>query len=533
MEVLTNLDLLTVGITVAATFVLGTSVYFTDRKSLTNRMFLGFSVITAFWGIVNFFSYQFSDPVLTIWLLRGILFFAVFQALFLYEFFSVFPDRDRAFSVWHKFLFIPVVFATAILTLTPYVFSGIVGTVTAGQVAIVQKGLGLPIFGIVAVGLVLLALVVFFKKFRKATGETRRAISTVFTGTAITFVFIIFFNLILATVFVNPRYVPLGALFMFPFVAFASYAILRERLFNVKVIATSALVFILAVVLFIEIIFSDTFSLVLFRTSIFVLVLVFGISLIKSVIREVEQREKIEKLAKELEETNLRQEGLIHFIGHEVKGSLTKDAGSFSALLDGDYGAISESLRPFVEHALVESRGGIASVENILKASNLKKGTVTYAKESFDLRALVAAAVERAKPAAEQKGLALSFASDDVSYQMIGDKAQINDHVLRNLIDNAVNYTPTGSIAVSLKKEKEKIFFAVKDSGIGITEEDKKRLFTEGGHGKDSQSVNVHSTGYGLYIAKSIVEAHGGTIRAESEGEGKGSTFIVEFPSIA
>ena len=167
MEVLTNLDLLTVGITVAATFVLGTSVYFTDRKSLTNRMFLGFSVITAFWGIVNFFSYQFSDPVLTIWLLRGILFFAVFQALFLYEFFSVFPDRDRAFSVWHKFLFIPVVFATAIHTLTPYDFSGIVGTVTAGQVAIVQKGLGLPIFGIVAVGLVLLALVVFFKKFRK------------------------------------------------------------------------------------------------------------------------------------------------------------------------------------------------------------------------------------------------------------------------------------------------------------------------------------------------------------------------------
>ncbi|MDE1919073.1 MAG: HAMP domain-containing histidine kinase [Patescibacteria group bacterium] len=70
----------------------------------------------------------------------------------------------------------------------------------------------------------------------------------------------------------------------------------------------------------------------------------------------------------------------------------------------------------------------------------------------------------------------------------------------------------------------------MKDTGIGITEEDKKRLFTEGGHGKDSQKVNVHSTGYGLFIAKNIVEAHGGTIRAESEGAGKGSTFIVELP---
>ncbi|HEY4498786.1 MAG TPA: ATP-binding protein, partial [Candidatus Paceibacterota bacterium] len=63
-----------------------------------------------------------------------------------------------------------------------------------------------------------------------------------------------------------------------------------------------------------------------------------------------------------------------------------------------------------------------------------------------------------------------------------------------------------------------------------ITPEDMKLLFTEGGHGKDSIKVNVHSTGYGLFIAKQIVEAHKGKIWAESEGEGRGSRFIVEFP---
>jgi signal transduction histidine kinase len=129
------------------------------------------------------------------------------------------------------------------------------------------------------------------------------------------------------------------------------------------------------------------------------------------------------------------------------------------------------------------------------------------------------------------KGLALIFTTDDLSYQMTGDKAQINDHILRNLIDNSINYTPSGSVAVSLKKDGNKIIMATKDTGVGITDEDKKRLFTEGGHGKDSQKINAHSTGYGLYIAKQITEAHGGTIRVESEGEGKGSTFIVEFPA--
>ena len=67
--------------------------------------------------------------------------------------------------------------------------------------------------------------------------------------------------------------------------------------------------------------------------------------------------------------------------------------------------------------------------------------------------------------------------------------------------------------------------------GVGITPEDMQRLFTEGGHGKDSLKINVHSTGYGLYIAKSIVVAHGGKIWAESAGAGKGSRFVVELPA--
>ena len=318
------------------------------------------------------------------------------------------------------------------------------------------------------------------------------------------------------------------------FVAFIAYSIVKFRTFNAKVMAAQALVLTLWLLIgsLLFVVQSNLSRIVASVTL--ALVVIFGVMLVRSVKREIEQREHIEKLAGELAETNDRQETLIHFIGHEVKGLLTKDAGVFASLSEGDFGQLSEQMKPFIEEALVESRRGADSVGNILKASNLKKGTVTYTKEPFDFKQLAAEAVEKAKRVAEEKGLALTFtAADGASYQMTGDKAQLNDHVLRNLIDNAVNYTPSGSIAVSLKRDGTKIVFAVKDSGIGITEEDKKRLFTEGGHGEDSQTVNVHSTGYGLYIAKQIAIAHGGAIRAESEGADKGSTFIVEFPVAA
>ncbi len=316
------------------------------------------------------------------------------------------------------------------------------------------------------------------------------------------------------------------------FVGLIAYSIVKYQAFNIKLIATQALVAGIAVLIGARLFYSTTTAGTVLSAVTLVGFLISGIFLIRSVKREIEQREHIEILARELEQTNERQEGLIHFIGHEVKGFLTKDVGAFASLSDGDFGALPETLKPFVERALVQSRDGVHSVTDILTAANQKKGTITYAKESFDLGALIAEVIEKEQPMAKGKNLSLSFSADDsdAPYTLKGDKEKIADNVFRNLIENAINYTPSGTITASLKKENAKFVFTITDTGVGISDEDKKNLFTEGGHGKDSQKINVHSTGYGLYIAKNIVEAHGGTIRAESEGAGKGSTFIVTFP---
>jgi signal transduction histidine kinase len=531
MEIITNFDLLSVGVVIAATGVLGFTIYFRDKDSITNHSFLLFSVITAFWGAFTYAEYN-VNPDIGIWFLRLSLCLAVGQAYSLFLFFSVFPERVVVFSRRHQFILVPIVVMTAILTLTPYVLNEVATLAEDGTISSIVNGPAVGIFGVVSIMLVIWGLAIFLRKAWKVPSKDRAPFFEILVGTSITFALIITGNFVLPAFFNNARLVPFGSFFMFPFIICASYAILRERLFNVKVAVPAILVFFLAVVSFGEILFSNTFSLILFRICIFTIVLVVGINLIRSVVREVEQREKIQALATELQETNERQELLIHFVGHEVKGFLTKDAGVFSSLLDGDFGPLTDNLKPFVEHALTESRHGADSVASILKASNLKKGTVTYMKEPFDLKAVTTDIVEKTKPMALQRGLTLTLTIDDAGapYTFQGDKNEIGDHMLRNLIENAINYTPMGSVIVSLHKEDGRYILSVKDSGIGIIDEDKKRLFTEGGHGKDSVKVNVHSTGYGLYIAKSIVEAHGGSIRAESEGAGKGSTFIVELP---
>ena len=519
-----NFDLLSVGIAIAGIVLLGSIIFFNNTKSVTNRNFLYFAILTAVWGISNYLEYRFTTIDATLWALRLHLFISTLHALFFFQLAYVFPLEKISFPRWYKFILIPIVAMTMILVLSPLVFSGIVALAPAGEVTRATPGPGIILFMLVAFGLLISSLIILLRRARKEMGIQRRQAFTLFSGMLLMAILILTFNVILPNIFSNRSFIPLAALFILPFIALTSYAIYRHHLFNLKVATTAFLGFMVTIFSFVNILYSTELSSVIINMTAFAIVLLGSVKIVEDTL-------SLKTLSEELAETNERQSTLLHFIGHEVKGFLTKDEAVFAALVDGDFGQLQDGMKPFVEHALAESRHGATSVENILKASNLKKGSVTYIKEPFDFKALVAEVVEKEKQEAEQKGLPLTLSTDDSSYQMIGDRAQINDHVLRNLIDNAINYTASGSIVVSLKKDSDKIVFAVQDTGMGITEEDKKRLFTEGGHGKDSQTVNVHSTGYGLYIAKQITEAHGGTIRVESEGAGKGSTFIVEFPA--
>ena len=518
MSVLFNADLLSVGIAIAANIIIGVAVLFSNRSSATNRIFFVQTVILAIWSATNYISYQSHNPETALLLVRLVLFFAVPNSICFFMLMHTFPEESLRMKRWVYYILLAITLITMALTLSPFVFSHVVISNNSAPTPVPAPGILL--FAIVAILSIPIGIFYLIRNYYRAPKGERGPYGLLITGVVLMFSCIIALDFLLPSFLGNSRFIPLSAVFTFPFVILTAYAIYRDKAFKVREIGTVALAFSLSLVTLVQLIFASTLPEFILYISVFTLALIISIQLLRKTF--------------ELEISNERQEGLIHFISHEVKGFLTKDQGSFAALVEGDLGPLPANVVTFVKEALAQTREEVDSVTDILKASNQKQGTVTYKKLPFDFAALAARIVEEAEVTAHKKGLILTFiadSSDKNPYMISGDEKEIGDHVLRNLIDNSINYTPSGSIDVSLKKEKGKYIFAVKDTGVGISDEDKARLFTEGGHGKESQKVNVHSTGYGLYIAKNIVLAHGGTIRAESDGPGKGSTFIVELPA--
>ena len=307
------------------------------------------------------------------------------------------------------------------------------------------------------------------------------------------------------------------------FIGFLSYLIVRFKAFNIKVLAAQALVLALVALIASEFFFvRSTINQILVGITLF-LVVCAGFFLVRSVKREVSLREQ-------LQIANEGQSNLLHIINHQIKGYLSKSRNIFAELIaEPSYKACTEESKPMLQEGFNSLTEGVGFVTDFLNASNIEKGSYEYKMMPFNFKTLVVDTDDKQKEAAREKGLAFDLVIEEGDYSMIGDKIQLAQAV-RNLIDNSIKYTPKGSINARLATNNNKILFTIKDTGVGISNELKPKLFTKGGRDRESLKININSTGFGLAFVKGVVEAHKGRVWAESPGVGKGSTFYMELP---
>ncbi len=526
-----NFSLLIIASVVASMTVLAVMVLTSDRRNASNVLFALFCLAAVGWSILNYISFTIRDPALAFWVIRAVIATGVWFVTFLYLFLSTFPNEQLAYTKRKRIGLFSVATLVSVLCFTPLIFREI-GSVRDGLITTIINGPGIFVYGLYILGCVIGGVYVFFRKLYGSAGDERSLLWLVLSGMIATFSALMIFNLILPAFFDNASYIKFGALFIFPLIACISVALLNFKFLNSKAVGIGILTALLSIVVAVEVGFSPSLLVFLFRIGEFTFVLGIGVLLIRQVVLEANQREVIERQEKELEVINVQQESLLHFISHEIKGYLTKGQNAFAGIVEGDYGETSPAIKAIAAGALHEMRKGVSTVMDILDASNYKKGTMTFDKKAFDIKKSVLELSDELRFMAEEKGLRLEITfAPSGDYIVVGDETKLRRHVLRNLIENSIRYTPNGKVVVSLSRVDAVIRFKVTDTGVGISDEDKLRLFTQGGKGKDSLKFNVDSTGYGLFVAKQVTDAHGGKISAYSEGAGKGATFTVDLPS--
>src|SRR3989344_3372818 len=316
------------------------------------------------------------------------------------------------------------------------------------------------------------------------------------------------------------------------------YSMFRHKLLAIKVIATQFLIFSIWSFLLGRVLLAKDFEAMIIDSVLLVAVIIFGVLLIRSVLKEIETREKVEFLAQDLEKANARLKILdqqksefVSIASHQLRSPLTAITGYASMMAEGSFGVLGDKSKEAVRRIIESSKHLAKVVEDLLNVTKIEQGGMKFEFTKVDLRKMAKDLTEELTPNIEKAGLKLVLGDNGHhSYDVKADYEKLRQ-VMANLIDNAIKYTPKGEISVFLSEDDAlgKVTLSVKDSGIGVPKELQTRLFEKFSRGSGISKINTGGSGLGLYVAKEIIDAHSGRIWVESNGEGKGSTFIMEL----
>lgn len=381
----------------------------------------------------------------------------------------------------------------------------------------------------------LLGFINLFRKMRRSAGVVRSQILYILIG------YFFAANLAMVTNLILPWFGYfelnwLGQFFSTIVAVFTTYAILKHKLLDIRVIATEGFILILNFFLFLQLILSDSYKLFIINFFAVVAVLAVSYLLIRSVYSEEKRREEITKLAGSLKEANVRLQELdkqktefLSIASHQLRTPLSILKGYIELILDGAYGKIEPETVKALGDMDINNEHLVKLVDQFLDISRVEQGRTKYEFNEIDICGLIDSAMNDLKIKAKQKKIEIKWACPKRIEKVDCDKEKIH-HVIFNFIDNAVKYSGNGTVKVLYRKEDGGVAVSVFDQGLGFNKQDGLNFFQKFYRGENVKTVSVTGTGLGLFVCRKFVEAHNGRVWAHSDGLGKGSEFGFWIP---
>lgn len=247
-------------------------------------------------------------------------------------------------------------------------------------------------------------------------------------------------------------------------------------------------------------------------------------------------QQRIDEATKELRASNAQLQRLdeakdefVSMASHQLRTPLTSVKGYIDMVLEGDAGKISDMQKHLLGEAFTSSERMVHLINDFLNVSRLQTGKFMIDRRQIDLAALVRQEVDGLQTTAGQRQLTLKYAAPSSFPLLYLDEGKMRQ-VVMNFIDNAIYYSKENTtITVNLKADDSTLELTVKDTGIGVPEDEQAQLFTKFYRASNARKQRPDGTGVGLYLAKKVIVAHGGDM-VFSSIPGRGSTFGFTLP---
>jgi two-component system, sensor histidine kinase len=244
--------------------------------------------------------------------------------------------------------------------------------------------------------------------------------------------------------------------------------------------------------------------------------------------RAAAERARLEVERAATERTSRLKDRLLSILSHELRTPLTSILLWSDMLLHKPLSA--EAVRQGIETIDLCARHEARLVDNVLEMSHLLAGTMILDAAAVDVGELVAEAVAEIAAFANDRGVHVVCPAEPGPWPAVADRARLR-HVLFNILDNAVKFTPKGGCAqVSVENLGDLLHIRVSDTGIGFPVDSGPSLFERFEQAEQGSTRARGGLGMGLATAKALVELHGGALTAASDGPGLGATFTVTLP---